>query len=76
MSDNKSIMVQWGNHMSNKISSSLKRRIEKVLNLNEVCEVCRCYKFSDKQFYNVVAKRCYDMRSKIIRFCRRQQKQY
>ena len=73
MSDNKSIMAQWGNHMSDKISSSLKRKIETVFDLDEVCEVCRCYKFGDKKTYNDIARRYYDMRSKIIGLCRRQQ---
>ena len=73
MSDSKSIMVQWGNHMSDKISSSLKRKFEKVLNLDDICEACHCYKFVDEKTYNAAVKRYRDMRSKIIRFCRRQQ---
>ncbi len=73
MSDNESIMVQWGNHMTNKISSSLIKKIEKVVDFDNVYEVCYCYAFGNKKIYNAVAQRYHDMRSKILRFCRHQQ---
>ena len=73
MSDNKSIMAQWGNHMSDKISSSLIKKIEEIVDFDKVCEVCRCYKFGDNKINNAAAQRYRDMRSKILRFCRRQQ---
>lgn len=73
MSDNKSIMVQWGNHMSDKISSSLIKKIEEIVDFDKVYKVCHSYKFADEKTYNAAVKRYRDMRSKILRFCRRQQ---
>ena len=58
----------------NTIGEELKEaRILASVNLDEVCEVCRCYKFVDEKTYNAAVKRYRDMRSKIIRFCRHQQ---
>jgi len=70
-------MLQWDNHMTKKLSFSLKQKIKNMFNFEDISGACHSYKFADVEKYKkarqYTLQKYKDMRSKLFGFCGHQQ---